>query len=132
MSQFWDLTLQKNKQMDGWMDRWTGIQRFHRTILLAHLSKNYNDHVNTIIWEFNPDHIILHIRTNELNSSETASQITRTVIKFAVPLNSYKNTATLSLNVLWNDNLNRKVHEVKNQLINICGERISLLLTTLM
>ena len=48
------------------------------------------DHVKPTIPEFNPNHIILHVGTNELKSSKTASQISRSVIDLALSLKSEK------------------------------------------
>ena len=81
------------------------------------------DHVKPTIREFNPNHIILHVGTNELKSSKTASQISRSVIDLALSLKSEANAVTISLTVPRKDNLNNKAQEVKSRLINMCGER---------
>ena len=80
------------------------------------------DHVKPTIREFNPNHIILHIRTNELKSSKIASQISRSVIDLALSLKSEKNTVTISLTVPRKDSLNNKAQEVNSRLINTCGK----------
>ena len=51
------------------------------------------DHVKPTIREFNPNHITLHIGANELKSSETASQMSRSVIDLALSLKSETNVA---------------------------------------
>ena len=89
------------------------------------------DHVKPTIREFNPNHIILHIRTNELKSSKIASQISRSVIDLALSLKSETNTVTMSLIVLRKDSLNNKAQEVNNQHINCAVNAKSLLLITL-
>ena len=81
------------------------------------------DHVKPAIREFNLNHIILHVRTNELKSSETASQISRSVIDLALSRKSETNAVTISLTAPRKDNLNNKALEVNNRLINMCGER---------
>ena len=81
------------------------------------------DHVKPTIREFNPNHIILHVGTNELKSSKTASQISRSVIDLALSLKSETNAVTISLIVPRKDNLNNKAQEVNSRLINMCGER---------
>ena len=81
------------------------------------------DHVKPTIREFNPNHIILHVGTNELKSSKTASQISRSVIDLALSLKSEANAVTISLIVPRKDNLNNKAQEVNSRLINMCGER---------
>ena len=73
--------------------------------------------------EFNPNHIILHVGTNERKSSKTASQISRSVIDLALSLKSEANAVTISLIVPRKDNLNNKAQEVNSRLINMSGER---------
>ena len=80
------------------------------------------DHVKPTIREFNPNHIILHVGTNELKSSKTASQISRSVIDLALSLKSETNAVTISLIVPRKDSLNSKVQKVNSRLINMCGE----------
>ena len=55
------------------------------------------DHVKPTIREFNPNHIILHVKTNEHKISNTASQISRSIIDLALSLKSETNTVTISL-----------------------------------
>ena len=81
------------------------------------------DHVKPTIREFNPNHIILHVGTNELKSSKTASQISRSVIDLALSLKSETNAVTISLIVPRKDSLNNKAQEVNSRLINTCSER---------
>ena len=61
--------------------------------------------------------------TNKLKSSETASQISGSVIDLALSLKSETNAVTISLIVPRKDNLNNKAQEVNSRLINMCGER---------
>ena len=46
------------------------------------------DHVKPTIREFNPNHIILDVGTNELKSNKTASKISSSVIDLALSLES--------------------------------------------
>ena len=71
-----------------------------------------HDHVKPTIREFNPNHIN-NIETNELKSSKTASQITRSVVDLAL---------SLTLIVPRKDSLNNKAQVVKGRLINMCGK----------
>ena len=80
-----------------------------------------HDHVKPTIREFNPNHIILHVGTNEFKSSKTVSQISRSVTDLALSLKSETNAVTISLVVLRKDNLNNKAQEVNSRLINKCG-----------
>ena len=81
------------------------------------------DHVKPTNWEFNPDHIILHLGANELKSSEKASQISTLATELALSLKWETNAATISLTVLRKNSLNNNAQEVNSQLINLWGER---------
>ena len=56
-----------------------------------------HDHVKTTVINFNPDHIILHCGTNDLNSEQTASQIARSIIELAVSLKYKDNKISISI-----------------------------------
>ena len=81
------------------------------------------DHVKPIIREFNPNHIILQVGTNELKSNKTASQISMSVIELTLSLKSETNIETISLIVPRKDSLNNKVQEVISRLINMFSKR---------
>ena len=59
------------------------------------------DHAKPTIREINPEHIILHVGTNDLNLEKAASQIANSVIELANSLknktNSVKNKTTSSI-----------------------------------
>ena len=82
-----------------------------------------HDHVKLTIRDVNPDHIILHCGTNDLNSEQTASQIARSIIKLTHSLKSKGNKISVSLIVPRNDSLNNKAREVKCHLVHMCAER---------
>ena len=82
-----------------------------------------NDHAKPTMRDFDPEHIILHVGTNDLNSERTASQIANSVITLATTLKNDNNKIHISLIVPRFDNLNNKVNEVNNRLINMCQER---------
>ena len=81
------------------------------------------DHVKPTIQEFNPNHIILHVGTNELKSFKRVSQISKSVIDLVLSLKSETNTVMISQIAPRKDNLNNKVQEVNSRHINMCGER---------
>ena len=81
------------------------------------------DHVKPIVRDFDPDHIILHCGTNDLNSDRTSSQIAREIIDLAISLKSDKNKISISLLTPRSDKLNNKASEVNNRLINMCSHR---------
>ena len=78
------------------------------------------DHAKPTIREVNPEDIILHVGTNDLNSEKTASQISNSIIDLANSLKNETNNIHVSLIFPRNDNLNNKVNEVNNRLINMC------------
>ena len=65
----------------------------------------------------------MHIGTNKLKSSKTASHTSRSFIDLALSLKSETNAVTISLIVPRKDSLNNKAQEVNSRLINTCGER---------
>ena len=85
--------------------------------------KCMTDYVKPTIKDFDPEHIIIHVGTNDLNSERTASQIANSIINLQQSLKSINNTVTISLIVPRNDELNNKAHEVNNRLVNMCKER---------
>ena len=82
-----------------------------------------HDHAKPTIREINPEHIILHVGTNDLKSEKTASQIANSMIELANSLKNKTNSIHVSLIVPRNDNLNNKVNEVNSRLTNMCIQR---------
>ena len=81
------------------------------------------DHAKPTVRDFDPDHIILHCGTNDLNSDRTSSQIAIEFIDLALSLKPDKNKISTSLLTLRSDKLNSKVSEVNNHLINMFSHR---------
>ena len=83
-----------------------------------------HDHVyTTAIRDFNPNHFSLYCGTNDLNSEQIASQITRSIIELALSLKSKDNKISMSLILPRIDNLNNKASEVNCRLVHMCTER---------
>ena len=82
-----------------------------------------NYYVKPTLRDFNPEHIILHVGTNDLNSERTASQIAKSIIDLGQSLKTDTNTITIPLIVPRYDNLNNKASEVNGRLVNMCKER---------
>ena len=83
------------------------------------------DHVKPSSREFYPYHLMLHVRTNELKSSKTTSQISKLFIDLALSLKLETKAVTISLVVPRKDSLN-------NKYLQTCAiNAILLLLTTL-
>ena len=85
--------------------------------------KCMHDHAKPTVRDFDPDHIILHCGTNDLNSDRTSSQITKEIIDLALSLKSEKNRISISLLTPRSDKLNNKASKVNNRLINMCSHR---------
>ena len=82
-----------------------------------------NDHVKPTLWDFKPEHIILPVSTDDLNTERAASQIAKSIIDVCHSLKTDANTITVSLIIRRYDNLNIKANEVNNRLMNIFKER---------
>ena len=82
-----------------------------------------HDHVKPTMRDFNPEHVIIHVGTNDLNSDKTASQIANSIVELALSLKNENNNIYVSLIVPRNDNLNNKVNEVNSRLTNMCNHR---------
>ena len=81
------------------------------------------DHAKPTIRELNPEHIILHVGTNDLNTEKTASQVSKSILDLVNSLKNETNTIHASLIVPRNDHLNNKVNEVNSRLINMCQQQ---------
>ena len=82
-----------------------------------------HNHVKPTVRDFDPDHIILHCGTNDLNSDRTSSQIAKEITDLALSLKSEKNRISISLLRPRSDKLSNKASEVNNRLINMCSHR---------
>ena len=58
------------------------------------------DHAKPTIRELNPEHIILQVGANDLNTEKTASQISNSILDVANSLKKETNTIQVSLIVL--------------------------------
>ena len=81
------------------------------------------DYVKPINREMNPNHLIIHVGTNNLNSEATSSQIAKSIIELAVTLKKSENQVTISGIIPRNDNLNNKGQDVNLRLERMCLER---------
>ena len=77
------------------------------------------DHVKLVIQEFNPNHIILQVGTNELNSGKTIRQISRSIIDLTLSLKTERNIVTTFLTVPQKDSLNNNVKEVNCRFLHM-------------
>ena len=81
------------------------------------------DHAKSTVRDFDPDHIILHCGTNDLNSDRTSRQTAREIIELALSLKPDNSKISISLLTPRSDKLNKKASEVNNCLINMCSHR---------
>ena len=63
-------------------------------------TRHMYDHAKPTIRELNPEHIILHVGANDLNTEKTASQISNSILDVANSLKKETNTIQVSLIVL--------------------------------
>ena len=80
-----------------------------------------HDHVKPTMRDFNSEHVIIHVGTNDLNSDKTASQIANSIAELALSLKNDNKNIYVSLIVPRIDNLNNKVNEVNSCLTNMCN-----------
>ena len=80
------------------------------------------DYGNPCIRERNPDYVILHVGTNELDSELPPERIAKSVIDDAKNIQSDNRMVSISGIVLLSNNFNIKVMEVNKKLSEICGK----------
>ena len=74
------------------------------------------DNAKPCIRENDPDHVILHVGTNEQNSELLPERIAKSIVDVAENIKSEKRSASISSVVPRNDDLNNKVSEVNKEL----------------
>ena len=78
------------------------------------------DYSKPCIKEDKPDHLILHVGTNDLASENNAERIAKPIVDFAKGLVADDRTISVSSIIPRNDNLNREAAEVNSYLERIC------------
>ena len=90
-------------------------------------TRSMYDHAKPTIMKLNPEHIVLHVGTNDLNSKKIKFQFQNSQSKWILYLaNSLKNeTSTIHVLLIGpqNDHLNNYVNDVNIRLINMCQQR---------
>ena len=71
----------------------------------------------------NPDHIVLHFRTNDLNTNRVSNLIAKSVIDLAITIKGNPQNVTISNIIMRNDNLNDQAMEVNGHLKQFCIEK---------
>ena len=72
-----------------------------------------------------PDHFIVHVGTNDLNSEVSSKSIAESIVYLTVTLKTESNNVSVSNIVLRTDNSlsNQKQYEVNSHLKDLCEER---------
>ena len=82
--------------------------------------KCMEDYVKPCIRENNPEYVILHVETNELNPELTTERIAKSVIDVGKNIQTNHRTVSMSSIVPRNDNFNNKATEVNKELFKMC------------
>ena len=70
--------------------------------------------------ETDPDHLIFHVRTNDIPSNKKAKCIAESIVSLANEVKAGKLEVTISSIIPGNDNWNNKVMEVNSYLKDLC------------
>ena len=81
--------------------------------------KCMKDYVKPCIREINPEYVILHVVTNELNSELTAERIAKSVIDVGKNIQTNHRTVSKSGIGPRNDNFNNRATKVNKELSNV-------------
>ena len=79
-----------------------------------------NDYVKPCIRKNNPDHIILHVGTNDIPTSKDPLAIVQSIVDLAKNIMTQDGSVTISGTILRNDQWNNKVREVNDSLARMC------------
>ena len=79
------------------------------------------DYAKPCIREENPDHIILHVGTNDLSSENNAERVGKSIVDLAKSLLSENRKVTISGIIPRNEQWNIKAEEVNNHMKEMCA-----------
>ena len=80
------------------------------------------DHMKPSMRE-RPDHNIVHVGTNDLNSDRPSDLITKSIVDLAITLKNNSQNVSVSNIIMRNDNFNEKAMEVNGYLNQLCIEK---------
>ena len=112
------------KDLKGW-EMANKLNNKHKIIVRSFSSAKtscMHDYVKPTLREHSPDHIILHVGTNDLNSKSTPDEIARSIIDLAVSIKTDDTKVSISTIIPRNDKLNNKPNQVNKHLKNMCKE----------
>ena len=82
------------------------------------------DHMKPSMRE-KPDHTILHVGTNDLNSDSPSDLIAKSIVDLALNLKNNSQNVSISIIIVRNDNFNEKAMEVNAYLKQLRTGKIS-------
>ena len=110
------------KHVEGWqLSKMTNQKVYVRSFSGAKV-KCMKDYVKPCIRENDPDHVILHVGTNEMNSELPPERIAKSVVDVAKNVKSDTRSVSISSILPRNDNFNNKVIEVNKELEKMCNK----------
>ena len=119
------------KRVEEWKLK-KSIDKDHNVYVRIYLGaklKCMKDYVKPSIREKNPDYIILHVRTNELNSDLPSEGIARLIIDVAESTPLDNRIVSISDIAPRNDNFNIKAIKVNKELLKMCDKEKLLFLS---
>ena len=80
------------------------------------------DYIKTCLRENSPEHVVLHVGTNDLPSVKPTDSIARSIITLAQEVIAEKRSVSISSIIPRNDKWNNKVFEVNSCLKKLCND----------
>ena len=108
------------KHVEGWQLSKSTYQKVYVRSFTGAKVKCMKDYVKPCIRENDPDHVIMHVGTNEMNSEPPPERIAKSVIDVAKNVKTDTRSVSISGIITRNDNFNNKVMEVNKELAKMC------------
>ena len=108
------------KHVEGWQLSKSTNQKVYVRSFTGAKVKCMKDYVKPCIRENDPDHVIMHVGTNEMNSELPPERIAKSVIDVAKNVKTDTRSVSISGIIPRNHNFNNKVMEVNKELAKMC------------
>ena len=108
------------KHVEGWQLSKSTNQKVYVRNFTGAKVKCMKDYVKPCIRENDPDHVIMHVGTNEMNSELPPERIAKSVIDVAKNVKTDTCSVSISGIIPRSDNFNNKVMEVNKELAKMC------------
>ena len=108
------------KHVEGWQLSKSTNQKVYERSFTGAKVKCMKDYVKPCIRENDPDHVIMHVGTNEMNSELPPERIAKSVIDVAKNVKADTRSVSISGIIPRNDNFNNKVMEVNKEQAKMC------------